>query len=193
MLEEEVRRVGDALAGSFPSGARHPLRALDSKAMELAEGDERLRAALFRRVDVTPACRSADDLARHLRGYLDEVEERSQPLDLAMRMADNAAGRRALGAAATAGVRHMAHRFIVGESPRAALRAIESQWRQGIGTSLDLLGEATVTQEEADRYAARCEDAFQTLAGAASEWPERPLLERAQPSTRSSWSGDSRR
>ena len=177
MLEEEVRRVGHALAGSFPSGARRPLRALDSKAMELAEGDERLRAALFRLVDVTPACRSLDDLARHLRGYLDEVGERPQPLELAMRMSDNAPGRRALGAAATAGVRHMAHRFIVGESPRAALRAIEGQWRDGIGTSLDLLGESTVTQEEADRYAARCEDAFRTLAGAAEGWPERPLLE----------------
>ena len=178
MLEEEVRRVGEALAGSFPSGARRPLRALDSKAMELAEGDERLRAALFRLVDVTPACRSLDDLARHLRGYLDEVGERPQPLELAMRMSGNAPGRRALGAAATAGVRHMAHRFIVGESPRAALRAIEGQWRDGIGTSLDLLGESTVTQEEADRYAARCEDAFRTLAGAAEGWPERPLLER---------------
>jgi proline dehydrogenase len=72
----------------------------------------------------------------------------------------------------------MAHRFIVGESPRAALKAIEHQWREGIGTSLDLLGEATVTQEEADRYAARCEDAFSTLAGAAGRWPERPVLER---------------
>ena len=177
VVEDEVRRVGDALAGSFPSGVRHPLRALDSKAMELAEGDRELRAALFRLVDVTPACRSLDDLARHLRGYLEEVGERPQPLEVAMRISGSRAGRRALGAAAAASVRHMAHRFIVGESPRAALRAIEGQWRDGIGTSLDLLGEATVTQEEADRYAARCEDAFHTLAAAAGRWPQRPVLE----------------
>ncbi len=177
MLEEEVRRVGDALAGSFPSGARHPLRALDAKAMEFAEGDQELRAALFRLVDVTPACRSLDDLARHLIGYLEEVEDQPPPLAAAMRVSGSAPGRRALGAAATAGVRHMAHRFIVGESPRAALRAIEGQWRDGIGTSLDLLGEATVTREEADRYAARCDEAFRTLAEAAESWPGRPLLE----------------
>jgi proline dehydrogenase len=177
VLDDEIRRVGDALAGSFPSGARHPLRALDAKAMELAEHDQELRAALFRLVDVTPACRSLDDLARHLIGYLGEVEERPPPLAAAMRMSNSGAGRRALGVAATAGVRHMAHRFIVGESPKAALRAIEAQWRDGIGTSLDLLGEATVTQEEADRYAARCEDAFRTLAAAAVRWPERPQLE----------------
>ena len=177
MLDDEIRRVGDALAGSFPSGARHPLRALDAKAMDFAEHDQELRAALFRLVDVTPACRSLDDLARHLIGYLGEVEERTPPLAAAMRMSSSGAGRRALGVAATAGVRHMAHRFIVGESPKAALRAIEAQWRDGIGTSLDLLGEATVTQEEADRYAARCEDAFRTLATAAERWPERPQLE----------------
>jgi proline dehydrogenase len=178
VVEEDVRRVGGALADSFPSAARHPVRALDSKAMELAEGDEALRAALFRLVDVTPACHSLDDLADHLRGYLGEVDERPPPLEAAIRMAGSRAGRKALGAAAAAGVRHMAHRFIVGESPRAALKAIEHQWREGIGTSLDLLGEATVTQEEADRYAARCEDAFSTLAGAAGRWPERPVLER---------------
>jgi proline dehydrogenase len=177
VVEDDVKRVGGALAKSFPSSARHPVRALDSKAMELAEGDDALRAALFRLVDVTPACHSLDDLAEHLRGYLGEVDERPPPLEAAMRMAGSRAGRKALGAAAAAGVRHMAHRFIVGESPRASLRAIEHQWREGIGTSLDLLGEATVTQEEADRYAARCEDAFRTLAEAAERWPERPFLE----------------
>jgi proline dehydrogenase len=178
VLDDDVRRVGDALAEAFPSGSRSPLRALDTKAMELAEGDAQLRAALFRLVDVTPACRSLDDLAVHLGGYLEEVDERPPPLEAAMRMAGSRAGRAALGAAAAAGVRHMAHRFIVGESPRGALRAIEHLWRDGVATSLDLLGEATVTREEAERYAARCEDAFRTLAGAAGRWPERPLLER---------------
>jgi proline dehydrogenase len=178
VLDDEVRRVGDALAEAFPSSGRHPMRALDSKAMELAEGDAALRAALFRLVDVTPACRSLDDLAKHLGGYLEEVDDRAPSLDAAIRMAGSRAGRKALGAAAAAGVKHMAHRFIVGETPEAALRAIEHGWRDGVATSLDLLGEATVTQEEAERYAERCEDAFRTLAAGAEEWPERPVLER---------------
>jgi proline dehydrogenase len=176
-LEEQVQRVGRSLAEAFPSTARHPLRTLDSKAMELTAADAELRAALFRLVDVTPACRSLDDLASHLTGYLGEVEERPMPLDAAMRMSSTKAGRRALGAAAAAAVRHMAHRFIVGESPQAALPAIEDQWRSGVATSLDLLGEATVTQAEGDRYAERCRDALEVLASAASEWPERPMLE----------------
>ena len=85
-----------------------------------------------------------------------------------MRMSGTKAGRAALGAAAAAGVRHMAHRFIVGETPQ---RRAEGDPRtcgsNGAAVSLDLLGEATVTQAEADRYAARCLDALETLAGAA--------------------------
>jgi proline dehydrogenase len=71
----------------------------------------------------------------------------------------------------------MAHRFIVGETPRAAIRAIRELWERGAAVSLDLLGEATVTQAEADRYAARCVDALETLADAAPSWPSRPQLE----------------
>ena len=145
--------------------------------MQLASHDAELRAALFRFVDVTPACRSLDDLARHLAGYLDEVDDQPPPIQAAMRMSGTKAGRAALGAAAAAGVRHMAHRFIVGETPKAALKTIRHLWQNGAAVSLDLLGEATVTEAEADRYAARCLDALETLAGAAGSWPERPVLE----------------
>jgi proline dehydrogenase len=178
VVESELQRVGRSIHAAFPTRSRHPLRALDVKAMEMAAQDQELRAALFRFVDVTPACTSLDDLARHLSAYLDEVDERPPPLAAAMRMSQSKAGRTALGAAAAAGVRHMAHRFIVGETPSAAVRPIRHLWEHGAAVSLDLLGEATVTQPEADRYAERCLDALETLAAAAPSWPERPLLER---------------
>src|SRR6059058_3044710 len=162
-VEHDVREVGRELAARFPARARHPMRALDAKAMELSSQDAELRAALFRFVDVTPACRSLDDLARHLAGYLEEVEEKPPPLRAAMRMAESRAGRTALGAAAAAGVRHMAHRFIVGTTPEDAAGDLRSMWKDGIASSLDLLGEATVTQDEADRYAERCAHALKVL------------------------------
>src|SRR5204862_382357 len=83
----------------FPSRARHPVRALDDKAMELTSSDAELRAALFRLVDVTPACRSLDDLATHLAGFLAEVQDRPPSLETAMRMSHTKPGRLALGAA----------------------------------------------------------------------------------------------
>jgi RHH-type proline utilization regulon transcriptional repressor/proline dehydrogenase/delta 1-pyrroline-5-carboxylate dehydrogenase len=162
----------------MPSRARHPVRAFDERAMAMSAQDAELRAALFRFVDVTPACRSLDDLARHLAGYLVGVEDPPQPLRAAMRMAESRAGRTALGAAAAAGVRHMAHRFIVGDTPEQAAKELRSMWRDGIAASLDLLGEATVTQAEADRYAERCAHALRVLAGTYDGLPDRDLLQR---------------
>ncbi|MEA2483074.1 MAG: proline dehydrogenase [Thermoleophilaceae bacterium] len=177
-LDTRILEIGRRLDEAFPKRSRNPMRALDDRAMELASRDAELRAALFRLVDVTPATRSLDDLARHLTEYLDDVEERPASLDVAMRMAGNAPGRRALGAAAAAGVRHMAHRFIVGASPKDAVPTLRGLWDDGVASSVDLLGEATVTQPEADRYAARCAEALDVLADAYRRLPDRPQLER---------------
>src|SRR5215208_1145807 len=176
-LEAELRTIGASLAEAMPS-QRNPLKALDDKAMDLASQDAELKAALFRFVDVVPACRSLEDLARHLTAFLGEVETPPPPIAMAMKMGNTRAGRTALGAAAAAGVRHMAHRFIVGESPKAALGVLRDLWKDGVASSVDLLGEATVTQPEAQRYADRCTEALDTLAAASRGWPERPQLER---------------
>src|SRR4051812_22034951 len=176
-LERELFEVGRRLAGSLPP-TRNPLKALDDKAMDLASGDAELKAALFRFVDVVPACRNMDDLARHLTSFLGEVERPPATVGVAVKMGNTKAGRRALGIAAAAGVKHMAHRFIVGEDPKAALRVLKDLWKDGVASSVDLLGEATVTQSEAQRYADRCADALDTISAAAAGWPARPQLER---------------
>jgi RHH-type proline utilization regulon transcriptional repressor/proline dehydrogenase/delta 1-pyrroline-5-carboxylate dehydrogenase len=176
-LDADVLAVGRSLAEALPSASRHPLKALDDRAMDLASADDQLRAALFRFVDVVPACRSLDDLASHLTGFLEEIDERSTSLEMALRMGDSRTGRAALGAAAAAGVRHMAHRFIVGETPRDAERVLRSLWGDGVASSVDLLGEATVTAAEADRYAARCAAALDALAATYADLPPRPALE----------------
>jgi proline dehydrogenase len=124
-----------------------------------------------------PACRSLDDLARHLTGFLEEIPEATPPVAAAMRISHTRAGRAALGAAAAGGVRHLAHRFIVGESPAAALGTLRKLWDRGVASSVDLLGEATVTEAEADRYAARCREAIEQLAAATQTWPARETLE----------------
>ena len=178
LLEPQIQKIGRELAASFPSATRHPLRAVDTRAMELAAADAELKAALFRFVDVAPACRSLDDLARHLTGFLDEVQDVPAPISAAMRVANTRAGRAALGAAAAGGVRHMARRFIVGETLPDARPTLRRLWDRGVASTVDLLGEATVTSAEADRYAARCEQTLVELAQATAPWPAHPTLER---------------
>ncbi len=177
-LQSEIFAVGRSITAAQDSHAGGPLRGLDEAAIGLSTRDHELRAALFRLVDVTPACRNLDDLGSHLGSLLEEVQDRPVPLGVATRMAHTKAGRMALGAAVASSVRHLAHRFIAGESPAAALGKLSKLWSTGIGSSVDLLGEATVTGAEADHYAERCEDALGELARGCAAWPERTVLER---------------
>ena len=84
---------------------------------------------------------------------------------------------RASARAAAAGVKHMAHRFIVGETPARATGVLRGLWERGVASSVDLLGEATVTQKEADHYAGRCREALEYIDRQARGWPPRPRLE----------------
>jgi proline dehydrogenase len=175
--EQQIVAVGERLLAALPAASRHPLRAVDDRAIDISSRDPELRAAMLRLVDVAPGCRSPDDLATHLIAFLGEVEDGPPALKLAMRMGGHKAGRAALGAAVAAGVRHVAHRFIVAESPARADKLLGELWDGDIATSVDLLGEATVTAAEADRYAARCGDALDALAEIYAKLPPKPRLE----------------
>jgi RHH-type proline utilization regulon transcriptional repressor/proline dehydrogenase/delta 1-pyrroline-5-carboxylate dehydrogenase len=72
----------------------------------------------------------------------------------------------------------MAHRFIVGETPRDAVKVLRALWERGVASTVDLLGEATLTPAEADVYAGRCLEALEQLAAETPGWPERHVLER---------------
>jgi RHH-type proline utilization regulon transcriptional repressor/proline dehydrogenase/delta 1-pyrroline-5-carboxylate dehydrogenase len=61
----------------------------------------------------------------------------------------------------------MAHRFIAGETPELAVPRLRELAREGVGYTVDLLGEATLSEPEADSYAQRYAGLIDTLAAAA--------------------------
>ena len=175
-IDAEALALGRRLARRPPT-PRTLARGANDRAMALVARDPRLRAALFRLVDVAPACASAGELAAHLDAFLAGVEP-SPAVALAARSATARGSRGATGRLALASVRGMAGRFIVGETPASAAPALRRLWERGAAASVDLLGEATVTRAEGRAYADRCDETLTTLAAAARGWPERPLLER---------------
>lgn len=154
------------------SGAR-----LNALAVDRVAADPDLRAALFRLVDVTPVCRTLPDIAEHLRALLGEIEDPSRTVRLIRAASDRRALARPAGFFARAGVRGMASRFIAGADAGSAIGELGGLWARGVSSTIDLLGEATVTEAEADVYAARCEATLRTLAAEAARWPARPHLE----------------
>jgi proline dehydrogenase len=145
--------------------------------MNYVAKDPQLQAALFRFVDVAPSARSDAERAQQLIALLEEVDPPPRSVRTAIRLSETSRGERVLGASATTAVRQMAHRFIVGETLEQASGPLADLWRQGVASSVDLLGEATVSTAEADEYAARCLQTLEHLAGASARLPPRPILE----------------
>lgn len=175
-LEPDVLQLGRRLGARRRSLKAAKSSAYD-RAMSLVAADPEVRAALFRLVDVAPACAGSAELAEHLAAYLDGVEGEGLPATLSSRAAGSPVFSRAAGRAAQGVVHQMAGRFIVGETIDEAVPTLRRFWNGGVATTVDLLGEATVTQAEGAAYADRCESALLSLAEATRGWPDRPLLE----------------
>ena len=120
-------------------------------------------------------------LARRPRAPPDRLPRRGRRAarrrsQVAMRMARLAGpGAPALGAAAAAGVKHMAHRFIVGETPRDGrrrpARPVEATASRRRSTCSARRRSRTA---EADRYAARCaRRARRARRRLRARWPDR--------------------
>lgn len=175
-LEARIRAIGRELFELLPGPGWGPVALAEQRTMERLVTDPALRTALFRFVDVRPACRSSAELVRHLEELLEEADDSpvARRVTRSLRLAP---ARPVAAATAALGVRRVARRFIVGADASAALDSIGRLWRRGTATTVDLLGEATVTEGEADRYAARCEETLRTLSRAAERWPANGRLE----------------
>jgi len=113
-----------------------------------------LKAQLFRLVDVLPALEQPRAVVEHLRDYLREAGAeapgwlRALPaLGLHLAFCE-----RLLARLAQRATRGLAHRFIVGSCVADILPALVELHRQGLGFTLDLLGEAVRTETEAEHY-----------------------------------------
>ncbi|HEX3512326.1 MAG TPA: proline dehydrogenase family protein [Solirubrobacteraceae bacterium] len=174
--DAEVLAVGRQIAANLPRSSSAADR-LDGRLLKTVAEDGELRAALFRFTDVRPACAGVRDLGAHLMTLLEEADPSSRLGRALLLLARTPPTRPLTALAAGAGVQHLANRFIVGRTVQAALPALGRGWESGVAASVDLLGEASVSEEEAEAYVERCLDALRALDAGSSGWPARPALE----------------
>jgi proline dehydrogenase len=176
-FEPEIRALGRRLGRRRLSPAR--LRRLPhQRGTAMVASDPELRAALFKLVDVAPACAGRADLTRHLNAFLSELGGDDRVRTALQRVSGSAALAPGIGSASIFAINQLARRFIVGTTPAGAVPELTRLWSHGSAASVDLLGEATVTPAEGAEYAARCDRALVTLSRAALGWGTRELLER---------------
>jgi len=164
---EFFSRIGDAQPSLFNKDW------WTGRVMDACMRNEEFKVQLFRFIDVLPSLSTSDSLRRHIEEYFSREESVPGVLKwgikgvglggrLAMRM---------LSGAIRKNLEMMAKTFIIGETPSATVERLGDLRKQGYAFTLDQLGEATLSEPEADRYAAGIHALLDALSEAQSGWP----------------------
>ena len=156
---------------SFLAQVRDQMR-WDDKLLGWAMSNPGLRVQLFRFIDCLPALRSKTEIARHLQEYLGDA---SVELPAALKgmlgfaNPESMPGQVAATTVSTA-VETLAHKYISGENIQQVIKTIERLRKDRMSFTVDLLGEAVITETEAKDYLDRYLELMTQLSDAAKRW-----------------------
>ncbi|OLP17479.1 L-glutamate gamma-semialdehyde dehydrogenase [Leptolyngbya sp. 'hensonii'] len=165
---------------SFLAQMRDQMR-WDDKLLGWAMSNPGLRVQLFRFIDCLPALRSKAEIARHLQEYLGEESVELPPtLKTLLNFAhpDSMPGQIAATTVSTA-VETLAHKYISGERISQVIKTIERLRKERMAFTVDLLGEAVITETEAQMYLDRYLELITWLTEAAKSWSQVEAIDRA--------------
>lgn len=140
--------------------------------------DPSFKVDLLRFVDVLPQLNTTEATSDHIKQYLLR-EDRKLPtlIGTALKAATASLTKKIATKAIRDNVMEMAGRFIVGNSPSEALSALQKLHQEGIAFTVDLLGEATLSEKEAEIYQARYLSLVEELSGPVRSWPTNEIID----------------
>lgn len=143
------------------------------KVMDWSMESEAFKVEMFRFVDVFPCLTHPESVAKHLKEYFCRSE---QDFPLALQWGIKSLSTTSIAAkmvAKTIGnnITTMAAQFIAGRDAHEALPILTELRSHGLAFTADLLGEAVVSEAEADDYCRRYLDLLQILDSAQHQWP----------------------
>lgn len=147
-----------------------------SRIMEWSMRNEQFKVQMFRFVDVLPYLNSGSEVAKHLREYFAEGgEELPSVFNFGVGIGSLAPG--LMAGAVRKNVTQMAKMFITGENPKEALTVLTKSREKGLGFTVDILGEATLSEKEALEYQSKYIELINWLAKDAETWSQHPTLD----------------
>jgi RHH-type proline utilization regulon transcriptional repressor/proline dehydrogenase/delta 1-pyrroline-5-carboxylate dehydrogenase len=152
----------------------------DERLMEWTMGDEAVKLQLFRFIDVLPLLHSSEEIARHLREYFQEAADHLPGwARFGLRwMPRRGVLAKLLAFAARTNAERLAHRFIAGSNLDEALTAVAHLRKRRLTFTVDLLGEATITESEAVRNQESYLHLIEGLSNQVNAWPAVDLVDR---------------
>jgi len=181
VLEAAVLRIGQHLAQL--SAGRTPT-VFDSRwwshsAINLAMKDPSFKTRLFHFIDVLPVIQDDERVVSLAEEYFGHTIGEIFGLQWGLKaLTSTSVGARLTGKSIRKQVEQMAKSFIAGASIEDAVPTLLQLWNDGRAWSVDLLGEATTSEQDADRYRDQYLNALNVLGQATKTWADAPLLER---------------
>lgn len=180
-VEETTQRVGRQIFAQLErrTPSIFERRWWDDRILSWAMSDESVKVQMFRFIDVLPMLHTRESITRHLQEYFDEVRThfpKTVRLALDVSQPDSLLGR-ALAFGARSNARRMAERFIAGTTVDEVLTSVSQLRRRGFAFSLDLLGEAVISENEAELYQQAYLDLIAGLAPTVNEWQENTKID----------------
>jgi RHH-type transcriptional regulator, proline utilization regulon repressor / proline dehydrogenase / delta 1-pyrroline-5-carboxylate dehydrogenase len=181
--EKQIQKLGeeifDRMKGEKPSVFKKDW--WSGKMMDWSMKDEAFKVEMFRFVDVFPTLKDHVQVAEHLQEYFCRPGQdfpSSFQWGLSKVKPDSWVAKKAAGQIEKQ-ITGMASKFIAGTDASEAIDGLRQMWDEGLCFTLDLLGEATVSEKEALDYFERYNEILDTLIETTADWPEQPALEQA--------------
>ena len=153
----------------------------DDKVLDWTMGNPGLRVQMFRFIDTIPSLQSKAEIANHFQQYM-SAEEVELPNALkGMINFSSADSLPAQTAAATINkaVETLAYKYIAGENINEVMKTIARLRKDGMTYTIDLLGEAVITETEAQGYLQRYLDLIEQLTQQAKSWKRKEGIDLA--------------
>jgi RHH-type proline utilization regulon transcriptional repressor/proline dehydrogenase/delta 1-pyrroline-5-carboxylate dehydrogenase len=149
-------------------------RDLLGRMIDWSLGDDSLRTALFRFVDVLPSLQSSAEIGRHLEEYFTRVDHALGGL---VYVAQALQAGRWVAPVVRRNVVSFARRFIAEEKADELIPILSGLRAEPAAFTLDVVGEATVSDSEAVAMQNRYLNLLRSLSGTAAAWPSRPQID----------------
>jgi RHH-type proline utilization regulon transcriptional repressor/proline dehydrogenase/delta 1-pyrroline-5-carboxylate dehydrogenase len=173
-VESRVRKTGlwlhELIQGETPSFFKKEY--WTGKVMDRCMKDEAFKVEMFRFVDVFPYLTRPESVARHLVQYFCRPEQ-DFPAALQWglrRVSPKSKAAQTVAKGIASNIKNMGKQFIAGSAPQEALSVWENLRSQGMAFTADLLGEAVVSEKEAERYLKRYFALLETLDDVQKTW-----------------------
>ena len=144
--------------------------------MDWAMSDPQFKTQLFRFVDVFPTLKSSIRIHEVLLEYLKQPGV-VMPIGMDWGLRAGGLMKGTLAKTISTNIMRMAKTFIAGENLVEALPKLKREWDQGVAFSVDILGEACLSDVEADLYRQRYLELIEGLADEVRWWTTQPILE----------------